>query len=79
MKERIEIFKDNLLNIKKENIGISKSLSEDDKIKSVSEWIGKKELRKYLTLLKENIQEIQSDEKKFLNQSLPILEHLFFS
>lgn len=77
MKERIEIFKDNLLNIKKENIGISKSLSEDDKIKSVSEWIGKKELRKYLTLLKENIQEIQSDEKKFLNQSLPILEHLF--
>ena len=43
----------------------------------MSEWIGKKELRKYLTLLKENIQEIQSDEKKFLNQSLPILEHLF--
>lgn len=77
IEERIKIFEDNLLNIKKESIGISESLSEDDKIKSVSEWIGKKELRKYLTLLKENIQEIQSDEKKFLNQSLPILEHLF--
>ncbi|WP_302405250.1 hypothetical protein [Parasutterella excrementihominis] len=77
IEERIEIFKDNLLNIKKERISISESLSEDDKIKSVSEWIGKKELRKNLTLLKENIQEIQSDEKKFLNQSLPILEHLF--
>ena len=77
IEERIEIFKDNLLNIKKERISISESLSEDDKIKSVSEWIDKKELRKNLTLLKENIQEIQSDEKKFLNQSLPILEHLF--
>lgn len=77
MKKRIEKFEDNLLSIKKENIGISKSLSEDDKIKSVSEWIGKKELRKYQTLLNENIQEIQSDEKKFLNQSLPVLEHLF--
>lgn len=77
IEERIEIFKDNLLNIKKERISISESLSEDDKIKSVSEWIGKKELRKYLALLRENIQEIQSDEKKFLNQSLPILEHLF--
>lgn len=77
IEERIEIFKDNLLNIKKERISISESLSEDDKIKSVSEWIGKKELRKYLALLRENIQEIQSDEKKFLNQSLLILEHLF--
>lgn len=77
IEERIEIFKDNLLNIKKERISISESLSEDDKIKSVSEWIDKKELRKYLALLRENIQEIQSDEKKFLNQSLPILEHLF--
>lgn len=77
IEERIEIFKDNLLNIKKERISISESLSEDDKIKSVTEWIDKKELRKNLTLLKENIQEIQSDEKKFLNQSLPILEHLF--
>lgn len=77
IEKRIEIFKDNLLNIKKERISISESLSEDDKIKSVSEWIDKKELRKYLALLRENIQEIQSDEKKFLNQSLPILEHLF--
>lgn len=77
IEERIEIFKDNLLNIKKERISISESLSEDDKIKSVSEWIDKKELRKYLTSLNENIQEIQSDEKKFLNQGLPILEHLF--
>ena len=77
IEKRIEIFKDNLLNIKKERISISESLSEDDKIKSVSEWIDKKELRKYLALLRENIQEIQSDEEKFLNQSLLILEHLF--
>lgn len=77
IEERIEIFEDNLLNIKKESIGISESLSEDDKIKSVSEWIDKKELRKYLTSLNENIQKIQADEKKFLNQGLPILEHLF--